>query len=53
MEIITTCKWYDFNRVPRCSKNFGMRASIKCHSIRKDCPYYEPSRPDTKKAKDV
>jgi len=26
------------NFKPRCE--VGLRASLKCHSVRKDCPYY-------------
>jgi len=39
--VIEMCRWYGYDldrRKPTCDK--GHRASLKCHSERKDCPDY-------------
>lgn len=43
--MIEMCIWYNTTGWPLfkpvCKK--GVRASLKCHSERKDCPYYKAS----------
>jgi len=41
MSVIEMCRWYGYNldkRKPTCDR--GHKASLKCHSHRKDCPDY-------------